>query len=284
MKIKSLILCSIFMFCFFSCEEVSKLFSETDNAVGLKEALKVGTKNATKILGTEGGYLKDQAVKILLPEQAQATFKAIDVIANNSVVKTAMSALGLNIVDGLENTLVTAFNTAAETAAPAAVDVFVGTITSMTIQDATDILFSSNNKAATDYLHTNSYNGLQTAFSPIVDSTMKTVSVKIGSTDYDALQAWDFFAEYNNKLTGIIADKSVQAAISTASSLNLLNSTQVATIKSVDSVSNNLGNYVVGKALDGIFLKVADEENKIRTDVNARTTDILKDVFGQLDN
>ena len=42
----------------------------------------------------------------------------------------------------------------------------------------------------------------------------------------------------------------------------------------------DLGDYVTGKALDGMFLMIAREETKIRTDPLARTSDLLKTVFG----
>ena len=287
MRVKALILSFLFVFSFSSCDEdgnldLRKLFTESDNAGGLKEALKVGTRSATALLGAEDGYLKDQAVKILLPEEAQITFKAIDAITKNATVKAAVELLGVKITDGLQNTLEVAFNRAAEKAAPEAVGVFVNTITGMTISDATNILFSSNNRAATDYLHTNSYAGLQSAFNPIINESMKTVNVTIGSDSYDALEAWAFFADYNNQLADVISSPTVQTAISAAKLLGLTNA-QIETINSVKTIDANLGDYVVGKALDGIFTKVGDEEHKIRTDTSARTTDILKDIFGQLD-
>jgi hypothetical protein len=48
-------------------------------------------------------------------------------------------------------------------------------------------------------------------------------------------------------------------------------------------VNENLDQYVTTKAIDGLFILMASEENKIRTDPVARVTDILKKVFGSLD-
>jgi len=48
-------------------------------------------------------------------------------------------------------------------------------------------------------------------------------------------------------------------------------------------VNQDLGAYVTGKALDGLFLTLAKEEAKIREDPVARVNDLLKKVFGQLD-
>ena len=44
--------------------------------------------------------------------------------------------------------------------------------------------------------------------------------------------------------------------------------------------SVDLDDYVTNKGLDGLFLMVAQEEKKIRTNPMARTTDLLKSVFG----
>lgn len=45
--------------------------------------------------------------------------------------------------------------------------------------------------------------------------------------------------------------------------------------------SLDLDHYVTGKALDGLFRMVGEEEKKIRTNPLARTTDLLKAVFGK---
>ncbi|HTO77608.1 MAG TPA: DUF4197 family protein, partial [Thermoanaerobaculia bacterium] len=45
--------------------------------------------------------------------------------------------------------------------------------------------------------------------------------------------------------------------------------------------SFDIESYVVGKALDGLFHVLGDEERKIRTDPAARVTDLLKQVFGK---
>ncbi|MEJ2632189.1 MAG: DUF4197 family protein [Acidihalobacter sp.] len=44
----------------------------------------------------------------------------------------------------------------------------------------------------------------------------------------------------------------------------------------------NLDDYITQKELDGLFLKIADEEKAIRTQPVARTTDLLRKVFGSV--
>jgi hypothetical protein len=49
-------------------------------------------------------------------------------------------------------------------------------------------------------------------------------------------------------------------------------------------VNTDLDAYLTTKALDGVFLKVQDEEKRIREQVSARVTPLLRKVFGSLDS
>ncbi|GHV66405.1 hypothetical protein FACS1894199_09750 [Bacteroidia bacterium] len=277
-KISGILLSALFLF---SCDDLNKFTGGGDDEIvaGLKEALKVGTNSATSVLGTADGYLKDEAVKILLPEEAKPMFSAIQTIAGNEVLKTAVKLVGINLTSDFEDVLITAFNRAAEDAAPQAVNIFVNAITDMTLTDGKAILFGENNRAATDYLIGHTLTSLTSAFSPVITASLD--KVKVGT--YTAAGAWEFFATQNNtlsdKLTEITGSTPVQIAIA----LGSVSDSQLAVLKSVKRINTNIGAYVTGKSLDGLFLKVGDQEDKIRTDVNARTSDLLKRVFGQLD-
>ncbi|MDR0872045.1 MAG: DUF4197 domain-containing protein [Prevotellaceae bacterium] len=264
-----------------SCEEVVNSLTKDNTVDGLKEALRVGTSVAVQQLGKENGYLGDEAVKIDLPPEAQTTFQAVKTIQpilSNPLVSSALGALNVQGLDAnLENVLITALNRAAEDAAPKSVDIFINTINGMTINDGTNILFSTNNQAATDYLADKTTTELQAAFSPVVNASLNEVSV----ANYTATEAWATFAEKNNQLAAAI--KSAETGINLAGSLGLLSSDQIQKINSVKSVNTDLGGYVTGKALDGLFKKIAGEEFKIRTDASARVNDLLRKVFGQLD-
>lgn len=261
----------------FSCDGLlDEDGSDSDTVTGLKEALRVGIDTAANHLSQKDGYLADAAIKIALPDEAQTTFKAIEYLSSSTAGKAVLTATGSNIGESLEGTMDTLFNRAAEDAAPKSVNVFTTAISNMSISDGEDILFGSNN-AATSYLKTNTYTGLQEAFHPAITSSLNTIKV----AGYTSTTAWSTFATYNNKLASAIS--SASAALSLAKTLGALSSSQYATITSVQTVDSDLSNYVTGKALDGLFVKVADQELKIRTDVNSRVTDILKKVFGQLD-
>ena len=131
-------------------------------------------------------------------------------------------------------------NRAAEDAAKVAKPVFIKAITSMSIGDAVGILRGQND-AATQYLRRTSGQQLVTEFTPIIDSTLK----KNNATRY-----------YNDLVT-------------TYNKLPL-----------VQKVNPNLTEYATGKAVDGLFILVAQEEQKIRENPAARVSDLLKRVFG----
>ena len=131
-------------------------------------------------------------------------------------------------------------NRAAEDAAKKAKPVFVKAITSMSIGDAVGILRGQND-AATQYLRRTSGQELVSQFTPIIDSAL----VKNNATRYYT----DLTTIYNR-------------------------------IPFVQRVNPNLTEYATNKAVDGLFVLVAQEEQKIRENPLERTSDLLKRVFG----
>jgi hypothetical protein len=131
-------------------------------------------------------------------------------------------------------------NRAAENAAPQAKSYFVEAIKEMTFEDAQKIL-RGNDTAATDYFREKMHDKLYSAFEPSVSSSMNEVGVTRA------------YKKMMDKYTTIPFAKA----------------------KSLD-----LDHYVAEKSLDGLFYMVGQEEKEIRTDPVARTTDILKKVFG----
>jgi len=137
--------------------------------------------------------------------------------------------------------LVLKMNRAAERAAPAAKKIFWDAIGAMTIDDGRKIL-NGPETAATDYFKGKTASQLTAAFSPVVHRTMGEVGVT----------------------------RQYQGLFGRAQSIPFL-----------DVEAFDLDHYVVGKALDGLFHVVGDEEKKIRTNPSARVTDLLREVFGQ---
>jgi len=127
---------------------------------GLKEALTVSTGNAVALTGRPDGFLKNEAIKILLPEKLRTVGKGLRMMGMGSQV------------DALE----IGMNRAAEQATPKARQIFIRAVTRMTFSDARQIL-TGGDTAATDYFKRQSTDELTTAFAPIVHQAMENVGV-----------------------------------------------------------------------------------------------------------
>ena len=127
---------------------------------GLKEALQVSTSKAVAQTGKPDGFLKNEAIKILLPPKLETIGKG-------------MRMLGMGAqVDQLE----VGMNRAAEQATPQAKQIFIAAVKKMSFDDARKIL-TGGDMAATEYFKRSSSSDLTTAFSPIVKRSMQRVGV-----------------------------------------------------------------------------------------------------------
>ena len=132
-------------------------------------------------------------------------------------------------------------NRSAEAAAPAAKNILGDAILSMSFDDARKIL-SGGDTAATDYFKKKTSEQLTTAFRPVVEKTMDENGV---TQQYKALAG------------------------------------QAQSIPFMKSPNLDITQYVVSKALDGLFYTLGEEERKIRKDPGAQTTNLLREVFGR---
>ena len=155
----------------------------------------------------------------------------------------------------LENVILS-INRAAEDAAKEVAPIFVNAITDMTVADAWGVL-RGGNSAATNYLKSTTYSKLYDLYKPKIQASISKTFVG----DVSAASTW-------NTLT---------------SKWNSVANTMVGRLAGFNAVNIELDEYLTNKALDGMFLKVQDEENKIRTNVSARVTTLLRRVFGSLD-
>ena len=138
--------------------------------------------------------------------------------------------------------LVTAMNRAAEAAMPEAKSLLVGAVKAMSVDDGVRVLKGGDN-SVTQFFADKTREPLGVKFLPIVTQATEKVSLA---------------AKYNS-----VAAK--------AASLGL--------VKQEDA---NIEQYVSGKALDGLFLMIGEEERKIRKDPVGTGSAILKKVFGSL--
>lgn len=127
---------------------------------GLREALKVSTNNAVATTGRPDGFLRNQAIKILLPQKLRNASRGLRLIG-----------MGPQL-DELE----VGMNRAAEQAVPQAKQIFLNALMQMSIDDARGIL-SGNDTAATEYFRSKSSADLATAFKPIVHRSLQNVGV-----------------------------------------------------------------------------------------------------------
>jgi hypothetical protein len=137
----------------------------------------------------------------------------------------------------------TSMNRAAESAAPEAKAVFLDALSQMTLADARSILRGGDD-AATEYFRNKTGQRLRDRFEPIVHDAMDRVGV---TRRYQQIRS------------------------------------RVAQLPFVRLQKLELDRYVTGKALDGLFFMLAREEKRIRNDPAARTTELLRQVFGSRD-
>lgn len=167
----------------------------------------------------------------------------------NSLIKILMPPEAAKVESalrqvGLGNTVdqaILAMNRAAEDAAGKAAPIFINAVTSMNVQDGLGIL-KGGNGAATAFLKQRTTAALTTAFRPVIQNALN----KTGAT---ALWS-DVFKLYNQ-----------------------LPMTR-------KKINPDLVSYATERALSGLFVTIADEEAKIRTNPAARVTNLLQKVFG----
>ncbi len=206
-------------------------------------------------LGRPGG-LNDAKIASGLKEALQiGTQNAVNLTGRldgyfrNEVIKILMPEKLQTLEKGLRlvgygprvDEFVLSMNRAAERAAPRAKAIFWDAIGGMSFEDARKIL-NGGDTAATDYFQDKTTNRLAAAFRPVVDKVMNEVGV----------------TRRYKELIG-----------------------RYEAIPFVTSERLDIDQYVVTKALDGLFYVVGEEERKIRTNPTARVTDLLKEVFAK---
>jgi len=200
--------------------------SNKDATTGLKEALTKGSQAAVAALGKPDGFLRNERVKIPLPEGLRQ-------------VEGMMRGLGMG---KYADELVTTMNRAAEAAVVEAKPLLVNAVKNMSVQDAKGIL-GGGQDAATQYFRRTTSAPLTDKFLPIV--TKATQKVRLAD-------------KYNE-----FAGKGARFGL-------------------VDAKDADLNRYVTRKALDGLFLMIAEEEKKIRQDPVGAASSIISKVFGAI--
>ncbi|AFD07850.1 DUF4197 domain-containing protein [Solitalea canadensis] len=167
--------------------------TNTDIANGLKQALNKGIDTAVAQVAKPDGFLKDQAIKILLPAELQKVDKTL---RNLGMGKLADEGLKL-------------MNRAAEDAAGKGKTIFVNAIKQMTFQDAMGILMGDKN-AATQYLKRTTSQQLYSEFNPIIKNSLDQVgAAKVWSQIITRYNQVPMVTKVNPDLTDYVTNKAM---------------------------------------------------------------------------
>ncbi|MEO8405035.1 MAG: DUF4197 domain-containing protein [Chitinophagaceae bacterium] len=187
---------------------------------------------------------------------SQGLFRGFDAFADpngNPLVRFAFPGDAAKIektlhdlgLDKTVNSVTSKFTSATSAAVIAAKPIFLNSLKQMSIRDAVSILITDNNHAATEYFKSNMTSELMVAFRPIVDSTIRVQG---------AAKEWTSIVNIYNKIPFI--NKPLEPSLT---------------------------DFIAARAIDGMFVEVASEEENIRTKYEFRKTDMMKKVFGYAD-
>jgi hypothetical protein len=212
-------------------------------------------KKAQKSLGLSGsGFSESEAVQGIKEALVKGTGESVNIVSvldgyfGNAEIKIPFPEDARMVESKLRSIgmgkqvdeAILSLNRAAEDAAKQAKPIFVNAITAMSISDAIGIVKGPDD-AATSYLRNTTSPDLRVKFRPEIQKSLD----KVQATKY-----WkDLISAYNK-------------------------------IPFVQKVNPDLAGYVTDKAIQGLFVMISKEEKKIRKDPVARTTEILKKVFG----
>ncbi|MEO6404953.1 MAG: DUF4197 domain-containing protein [Ferruginibacter sp.] len=150
----------------------TKNLSSDEIVSGLKEALRVATDSSTKVLNKANGFFGNEAIKILMPDEAKKAEKTLRNLGMGSLVDKAILSM----------------NRAAEDAAGGVANIFWTSIKQMTVKDGLQIL-RGGDFAATEYLKTTTTGELTEKMRPVIETSLN----KVNATSY-----WkDVFTNYN---------------------------------------------------------------------------------------
>lgn len=206
--------------------------------------------------GSENGELDESVVIAGIREALKVgtqntviSTSQVDGYLGNELIRIAMPEQLKSMVSTLRTVGLGAYvddlevgmNRAAELAAAEARDIFWNAIKNMTVADAFGIL-NGDDTAATEYFRKQTGDVLRARFHPIIEQKMDEIGLS---------RMYSQAADAYNSITFTGAPELV-----------------------------DLDEYVTDRALDGLFVVLAQEETKIRDDPAARTTELLKKVFG----
>lgn len=233
---------------FNSCAKLQHILEHQTQTGPAKEVL----KNEEIIKGLKQALEKgtEFAVSELAVENGFYKSEAFKILLPKEAAPIYEQINKIPLVDQVLDNAVLSVNRTAEDAAAEAKPIFIQAIKEMTITDGMNILREADT-AATAYLREKMRDKLYQAFKPKIEASLNKTYVG------------DFSAERTYK-----------------EAINLYNTASLNGFLFTKIENNSLVEHTTQKALDALFIKVAEEEKQIRKDPLHRLTDILQKVFG----
>jgi hypothetical protein len=242
----------IFLLLFSSCSEAQfGGFGSNGTIKNLGKAIGVNTGNSNS------SFTQSEAAQAIKEALSNGITKGVDKVSvadgyfKNAMIKIllppeaqqAETALRGIGMSNLVDEAVARMNHAAEDAAKKATPIFLNAIQQMTVNDAINIVNNKQQDAATKFLQRTTTEQLVAAFKPSIKEAL------------DKSLATKYWADMTNAYNEI---------------------------PFVEKINTDLPDYVTRKAITGLFYMIAQEEAQIRKDPVARTTEILRKVFGNV--
>ncbi|WP_297332977.1 DUF4197 domain-containing protein [Flavobacterium sp.] len=167
--------------------------SNAEIGSGLKEALKKGVDDQVQKLTAVDGFYKNEAVKILLPEELQKVDKTLRKMGMANLADEGIKVL----------------NRAAEDAVKEATPIFTNAIMNMSFTDAKNILMGTDN-SATQYLQRTTTSPLYSKFSPVVSQSLDKVGANaVWAKIIDKYNSLPLVSKVNPNLTDYVTNKAL---------------------------------------------------------------------------
>ena len=168
--------------------------SQAEISKGLKEALNNGISKQVSKLSVKDGFLKNEAVKIILPEELQMVDKKLRQLGMKKLADEGIELL----------------NRAAEDAVKEATPIFVDAVKNITFTDAKNILLGNEN-AATTYLQKSTTTPLYAKFNPVIKNSFSKVGAdKVWSEIIKIYNNLPFVKKVNPDLTDYTTNKAME--------------------------------------------------------------------------
>lgn len=253
---------------FVACDELDQILNEdlttAEIVEGLKEALSTGISTSVTSASAADGYLKNEIIKVLLPDEVAALQETV---TTGSFTKLGVTIKYQTIMDvyvaatpGLDTDpfeeLIVAMNRGAESAATKAKPIFKDALTSMSFADALEIL-QGNDSSATSYFQTNTQTALKDAFLPDVTDALNQTKANAIYSDVAGFLNYT----YETSILGVPVRLKVSDFLE-------------------QTIPESIDEYATEKAIGGLFHLVGQEEKKIRANPLDYVSAIIQKVFG----